>query len=80
MKEVFDKTKNNIKEEKIFTNFYNTNYKNPTNIPIEAVISSNKIQNYYRNLMPFFPIITKILSKKIEKYNPDVVAISSFAI
>ena len=80
MKEIFNKNKYNIKEEKIFTNFYNTNYKNPTNIPIESVISSNKIQNYYRNLMPFFPIITKKLSKKIEKYNPDVIVISSFAI
>jgi len=80
MKEIFNKNKYNIKEEKIFTNFYNTNYRNPTNIPIESVISSNKIQNYYRNLMPFFPIITKKLSKKIEKYNPDLVVISSFAI
>ena len=80
MKKVFDKNKYNIKEEKIFTNFYNTNYKNPTNIPTEAVISSNKVWNYYRNLMPFFLIITKILSKKIEKYNPDLVVISSFAI
>jgi len=43
MKKVFDKNKYNIKEEKIFTNFYNTNYKNPTNIPTEAVISSNKV-------------------------------------
>lgn len=80
MKKVFDKEKYNIQEEKIFTNFYNINYKNPTNIPIKSVISSKTIWNYYRNLMPIFPIITYKLSKKIKKYNPDLVVISSFAI
>ncbi len=80
MKEVFDKQKYNIKEEKIFTNFHNIDYNNTTNIPIESVISSNKILKYYRHLMPIFPIITYNLSKKINKYNPDLIIISSFAI
>lgn len=80
MKELFDKSQYNIKEEKIFTNFYNPNLPNPTNIDIEAVFSWEKIWKYYRNLMPFFPIITKILSNKIKKYNPDLIIISSFAI
>lgn len=80
MEELFDKSKYNIKEEKIFTNFYNPNLINPTNIGIESVFTWEKIWKYYRNLMPFFPIITKILSNKIKKYNPDLVVISSFAI
>jgi len=80
MKNIFDKNKYNIKEEKIFTNFYNQNFQNPTNIEIEYVIWWKHIEKYYRNFMPFFPLITKQLWKKIKKYNPDLVIISSFAI
>jgi hypothetical protein len=31
-------------------------------------------------MLPFFPILQKILSKKIKKFNPDIIFISSFAI
>jgi len=34
----------------------------------------------YRNLIFFYPIIMKILSWKIKKYNPNEILISSFAI
>ncbi|HBB03500.1 TPA: hypothetical protein DCZ39_01155 [Patescibacteria group bacterium] len=34
----------------------------------------------YRNLMFFYPILMKVLSKKIKKYKPDHIMISSFAI
>ena len=64
----------------IFTNFHNLDFANPTNIKIESVFKWKNILKYYRHLMPFFPVITKILSKKIEKFNPDLVIISSFAI
>jgi hypothetical protein len=30
--------------------------------------------------MPFFPLLQKILSKKLKKFNPDIVFVSSFAI
>ncbi len=67
-------------EYKIFTTFHKTDFTNPTNLQIEAALSSEKIWKYFRNLMPFFPIFSKILSKKINDYNPDLVIISSFAI
>ncbi len=34
----------------------------------------------YRNLIFFYPLLTKILSRKIKKYKPDHITISSFAI
>lgn len=34
----------------------------------------------YRNLIFFYPLLTKQLSKKIKKYKPDHITISSFAI
>ncbi|MBQ7616511.1 hypothetical protein IJS64_00540 [bacterium] len=34
----------------------------------------------YRNLMVFYPELMKLLSKKIKKWNPDEIQISSFAI
>ena len=34
----------------------------------------------YRNLMMFYPFFMKVLSKKIRKYNPEKIVISSFAI
>lgn len=34
----------------------------------------------YRNFIVFAPIITRIISQKIKKYNPDKVIISSFAL
>ena len=34
----------------------------------------------YRNLIFFYPILTKLLSQKIKKYKPDHITISSFAI
>ena len=34
----------------------------------------------YRNLMIFYPLCMKILSRKIRKYNPEKIIISSFAI
>lgn len=34
----------------------------------------------YRNLMVFYPSLMKVLSKKIQKYNPDHIVISSFAV
>lgn len=71
--------KENI-EEKIFTNFHNLDFINPTNIEIESVKSNKNIWKYYRNFMPIFPYFTAKLSKKIEKFNPDIVVISSFAI
>jgi len=55
-------------------------------IPVEYVLPVNenhKIPFFsidYRNLMPFFPILWKFLSKKIKKFNPDIIFISSFAI
>jgi len=67
-------------EYKIFTTFHKSDFPNPTNLQIEAALSSDNIWKYFRNLMPFFPIFSSILSKKINKYNPDVVIISSFAI
>ncbi|MCF7835459.1 glycosyltransferase [Candidatus Gracilibacteria bacterium] len=34
----------------------------------------------YRNLIFFYPLLMKVLSKKIKKYKPDHITISSFAI
>ena len=34
----------------------------------------------YRNLMMFYPLCMRVLSRKIKKYNPDKIIISSFAI
>ena len=34
----------------------------------------------YRNLMMFYPFFMKVLSRKIKKYSPDKILISSFAI
>lgn len=34
----------------------------------------------YRNLMFFYPLLMKVLSRKIKKYNPKEVVISSFAV
>lgn len=34
----------------------------------------------YRNLMMFYPFFMKVLSRKIKKYNPNEIIISSFAI
>jgi len=34
----------------------------------------------YRNLIFFYPSLTKLLSKKIKKYKPEQIIISSFAI
>ena len=34
----------------------------------------------YRNLMMFYPFFMRVLSRKIKKYNPDKIVISSFAI
>ena len=34
----------------------------------------------YRNLMMFYPLFMKVLSKKIKKYSPEKIVISSFAI
>ncbi len=52
------------------------------NIEIIPLISNGFIINkiWYRNLMPFFSIFTYFLRKKVEKYNPDEIYISSFAI
>jgi len=47
--------------------------------PLQTIFWSLPSTNY-RNLLPFFPILQKILSKKIKKFNPDIVFISSFAI
>lgn len=71
--------KNKKIEYKIFTNFYNPDFQTDE-INIESVLKWKNIWKYYRNLMPIFPIFTDILSKKIKKYNPDLVIISSFAI
>lgn len=81
MSQVWDKTKfQEDLEEKIFTSFYNPDFKNPTQIPVEAVKSDVNIWKYYRNFMPIFPYFQKKLSKKINDYKPDIVVISSFAI
>jgi len=71
---------NQKNEYKIFTAFHKSGFTNPTNIEIESVLSWKNIDKYFRNLMPFFPIITKLLSQKIKKYNPDLIIISSFSI
>ncbi len=69
----------NIQAE-IFTNFHSPNFPNPTNLKINSVLKWKNISKYYRNLLPFFPIFTELLSWKIKKYNPDILIISSFAI
>lgn len=80
MPSVFNKENFNITQEEIFTNFYNPNYPNFKDLKINYILSSKNISKYYRNLMPFFPYFTKRLSKKLKKYNPDLIIISSFAI
>ena len=82
---ISDKLKNklnlaNINDYKIFTTFYNPKFPLPFDIPVESVFSQKTILKYYRHLLPFFPLFQRILSKKIQKYNPDLVIISSFAI
>ncbi len=77
LKQFWDTT--NIQTE-IFTNFHSPNFPNPTNIKINSVLNWKNISRYYRNLLPIFPIFTKLLSQKIKKYNPDILIISSFAI
>lgn len=76
--------KEQFDEWKIFTVFSNKKFIqiNWKDIQIESVISNNFIINkiWYRNLMPFFPILIKILSYKINKYKPDNCIISSFSI
>lgn len=67
-------------EKKIFTAFHYNEYKNNSNLNIEAAISGKYIRKYYRHLMPLFPFFMKRLSRKIRKFNPDIVIISSFAI
>lgn len=73
-----------IKQAEIFTVFSDKKYIeiNWKKIKINALISSNFIikKIWYRNLMPIFPLLVKVLSKKIKKYNPDKIIISSFAI
>ncbi|MBS8122524.1 glycosyltransferase [Candidatus Vampirococcus lugosii] len=78
-----------IKEEKysqgeIFCVFSDKNFLsiNGQDIKINSVIKNNFLINKigYRNLMPIFPILNYFLSKKIKKYNPDKLLISSFAI
>lgn len=51
-------------------------------IKINSLISNDFILKKldYRNFMPFFPILIYFLSIKINKYNPDKIIISSFAI
>ena len=67
-------------EYKIFTAFHKEDFPNPTDIQIESVLWWKNIWKYFRNLMPVFPIISLLLSKKIKKYNPDLIIISSFAL
>lgn len=75
---------NNVEESEIFTVFSDKNYVEIDwkKIKINALIKNDFLLNKigYRNLMPFFPILTFILWKKIKKYNPNKIIISSFAI
>jgi len=70
----------NCTKFKIFTTFYNPSFKLPESYKVESVISTPKLLKYYRHLLPLFPSFQKLLSNKIQKYNPDLVIISSFAI
>lgn len=70
----------NNPEIKIFTTFLNPYFKLNTKIDIEAVISTKNIDKFSRQLLPIYPILQKILSYKIKKFNPDLIIISSFAI
>lgn len=76
--------KEEYKNPKIFTLFSDKKYLKieKEKIPIDALISNNFLINkiWYRNLLPFFPILTFFLSLKIRKYKPQKTIISSFAI
>ena len=65
---------------KIFTTFYNPDFKLDIDLPVESVIKSKKVHKFSRQLLPIYPLLQKILSAKIRKFNPDLVIISSFAI
>jgi len=67
-------------QTKIFTTFHNPDFPTPIKIPIGAVIKTPKVSSFSRQLLPVYPILQKILSKKIRQYKPDLVIISSFAI
>lgn len=82
VKKELDKTKSdNIKIFTLFSNKKEVTINNIT-IPIISIISNDFILNkvWYRNLMPFFSILIKLLWYKIKKFNPDKTVISSFAI
>jgi len=51
-------------------------------IKINALISNSFLIKKigYRNFMPIFPLLMKLLSYKIKKYSPDKLVISSFTI
>lgn len=57
---------------KLLNNFFQRNTKKK--LPILGQIFD------YRNLMLFYPLVMKILSRKIKKYQPNKILISSFAI
>ena len=67
-------------ECKIFTTFFKKDFNLPVNLPVESVIKWKKVDKFSRQLFPVYPILQKILSYKINKFNPDLVIISSFAI
>ncbi len=72
-------------EIQIFTTFFDkNNYIYFPDIKINYIfqVKNNKVNNFlnYRNLMPFFPLLQKKLSKKIAKFHPNKTIISSFAI
>ncbi len=71
-------------QAEIFCIFGNKSYfkVNEKEIKINPVISNNFIINkiWYRNLMPIFPLLAWMLSRKIKKYNPEKIVISSFAV
>lgn len=75
---------NKVDESEIFTVFSDKNFVEIDwkKIIINALIKNNFVLNKigYRNLMPFFPVLTYFLWKKIKKYNPNKIIISSFAI
>ncbi len=51
-------------------------------LKINSLISNDFLikKIWYRNFMPIFPILTKLLSNKVKKFNPDKLVISSFTI
>lgn len=75
---------NKVDESEIFTVFSDKNFVEIDwkKIKINALIKNNFLISKigYRNLMPFFPILTFFLWRKIKKYNPQKTIISSFAI